>query len=284
MLSRRSKCGAKWPCVPSCWLFYHDFNIYIINHSQYKRKNKLRVAKIQANIALFSTVFDINSKAENHICCLWARASLREFWVLFSSSTNSSSTHTPLIFTVTHQRSQRPIAASPPFNCLHLRHSVCVAMAILQCSTHTVSPSLRAWSRLAADDAGRLHTSSLPLGRRPIFTTGHKVYCAAQRIYGTASNHSTARKTLSKTHPPFASQEHWTDCSKHHQFVAITLLLFTERLQEALRHLFHPLLGAQIIWLMVSTVLSAVIKVMLFKVSLSGWAGMNYMRGTGECD
>lgn len=142
---------------------------------------------------------------------MWARASMPGFWVLLPILPRPllfcSSTHTPLIFTVTHHCSCRPIAASPPFNCLHLRHSVCVAMAIPQCSTHTVSPSLRTWSQLAADDAGRLQTSSLPLGRRPIFTTGHKVYGAAQHIYGTASNHSTARKTISSelVHPHLRS-------------------------------------------------------------------------------
>lgn len=141
-----------------------------------------------------------------------------------------SSTHTPLIFTVTHHSSQRPIAASPPLNCLHLRHSVCVAMAIPQCSTHTVSPSLRAWSQLAADDAGRLQTSSLPLGREPIFTTGHKVYRAAQHIYGTASNHSTARKTLPSSYPLFASQEHCTIHSNSNFKCSICLLLEERRI------------------------------------------------------
>ena len=45
-----------------------------------------------------------------------------------------------------------------------------------------------------ADDAGRLPTSSLPSGRT-IFTTGHKVFQAAQHIYGTASNPSLPWKT-----------------------------------------------------------------------------------------
>lgn len=80
-----------------------------------------------------------------------------EFWVpLLLDRLLISSTHTPPIFTVTHHSSQRPITASPPFNCLHLRHSVCVAMAILQRSTHTVSftasmePTCGRWCRLAA--------------------------------------------------------------------------------------------------------------------------------------
>lgn len=44
------------------------------------------------------------------------------------------------------------------------------------------------WSRLLACDADSLQTSSLPFGRRPIFTSGHKVYQAAEHIYGSTFN------------------------------------------------------------------------------------------------
>lgn len=79
------------------------------------------------------------------------------------------------------------------------------------CSPHTMSPPVWGWSRLVADDAGRLQTSSLPLGRRPIFTTGHNVYQAARHIYGTASNPSLPGEHLpphSASFSPFSSQKH----------------------------------------------------------------------------
>lgn len=132
-------------------------------------------------------------------------------WILFSSSSASSSSSSSLPPTHPLYSQSHTTAASvqslPPLLSIAF---TCVTLCVLpwrspQCSTHTVSPSLRARSRLVADDAGRLRTSSLPLGRRPIFTTGHKVYRAAQHIYGTASNHSSARKTLPSTHPLFAS-------------------------------------------------------------------------------
>lgn len=59
---------------------------------------------------------------------MWVLASKLGFRVLLLLF--FSSTHTPLIFRGTHHCSRHPIAASLPFNCLHLRHSACVAMAI----------------------------------------------------------------------------------------------------------------------------------------------------------
>ena len=96
--------------------------------------------------------------------------------------------------------------------------STCVTLHVLPWRSlmlppHFVSLPLPVWgrSRLVADDAGRLQTSSLPSGRRPIFTTGHKVYQAAQHIYGTASNPSLPGKHLpprSASLSPFIAKKH----------------------------------------------------------------------------
>lgn len=123
------------------------------------------------------------------------------YWVLllfFTTHTSLPNTHT---HTTALASQSLPLFLSIAFTCVTLH---VLPWWSLMLPPHFVSLPLPVWgwSRLVAGDAGRLQTSSLPLGRGPIFTTGHKAYQAAQHIYGTASNPGLPGKHLP---PHFAS-------------------------------------------------------------------------------
>ena len=146
------------------------------------------------------------------VCVLgvWGLISELGFWVLLLF-------FLPPTHLLPTQTNTAAVASQSPPLSLSIA-STCVTLHVLPWRSlmlppHFVSLPLPVWgrSRLVADDAGRLQTSSLPSGRRPIFTTGHKVYQAAQHIYGTASNPSLPGKHLpprSASLSPFIAKKH----------------------------------------------------------------------------
>lgn len=145
----------------------------------------------------------------------WGEFGWSHCWATESSSFSLPPTnlcyshiHTPLQSPANHYLSSflLPLPASLCM-CCHGDHG---------CSPHTLSLSLLQyrWSRLVGADAGRLQTSSLPSGRRPIFTNGHRVY-EDQHIYRTAANPTLPKKHFSP-HSASLSQFISQKCYSNH--------------------------------------------------------------------
>lgn len=134
--------------------------------------------------------------------------SILGYWVLLLFFTTHTYTHK---HTTAVASQSLPLFLSIAFTCVTLHVLPWWSLMLPPPHKCVCAVPVWRWSRLVAGDAGRLQTSSLPLGRRPIFTSGHKVYQAAQHIYGSASNPSLpgniSPHALSLSLAPFISQK-----------------------------------------------------------------------------